>query len=314
VSEIVSPHDKFFKTAMSDIRVAREFFENYLPEEIKQYVNLSELELSPKSYIDENLKSSESDILYKTQIAEEEGYLYLLAEHQSTLDPLMPYRLLKYMIGIWSDYLKQTGGKKLPLIVPVVFYHGREPYRYSRDIKDLIAAPKSLVERVLFSPFHLVDTHEIPDEKLREQHWFGISAFFMKHIYARNFLPFLREVLSDLRGLEEKEGSNFVQVLLKYVLSTAEIPNLEAFVTTVQEGLSAPTGEKVMTIAEQLIERGKREGIHQGVHALFTRLLRRKFSILPMHYQQLLDHADEAKINKWSENLIEARTLEEVFA
>jgi len=255
VSSITSPHDKFFKAAMSDIRVAREFFENFLPEDIRQYVDFNKLELCPKSYIDENLKSSESDILYKTQVHKKMGYLYLLAEHQSTADPLMP--------------------------------------------------------------FHLVDTHKIPDEKLREHHWAGIMAFFMKHIFERDFLPFLREIMSDLRQLEVKEGSNFVQVLLKYVFTTAETSNLESLVETVQEGLSELTGEKMMTIAEQLIERGMHQGMQlgfiKGEHALFTRMLKQKFKFIPIEYQKLVEQADEAKIYKWSENIIDAKTLEEVF-
>ncbi|MHA2040139.1 MAG: Rpn family recombination-promoting nuclease/putative transposase [Promethearchaeota archaeon] len=35
-------------------------------------------------------------MLYTAQFGQRQGYLYLLVEHQSTPDKLMPYRLLKY--------------------------------------------------------------------------------------------------------------------------------------------------------------------------------------------------------------------------
>ena len=224
---------------MKDIRVAREFFETYLPDNIRQMVDLNHLELSPGSYIDEELNESASDILYKTQIGGEPAYLYLL-EHLSSQDKLMPFRLLKYMTRIWDDHLSQMKGKKegktLPLIIPIVFYHGREPYTYSRDIRDLITAPKELIEKHLFTPFHLVDTHAISDETLREQHWFGTMAFFMKHVFERDFLPYLKEALAVLHQLEQSDGSNFVITLLNYIVTTAEI-NVEKFIETVKEGL-----------------------------------------------------------------------------
>lgn len=220
---------------------------------------------------------------------------------------------MKYILGIWRDHLKQTGKKKLPLVVPIVFYHGRKPYIYSKDIRDLIDAPKPLVESVLFEPFHLIDTYKIQDEVLPEHPWVGIMAFFMKHIFEKDILPYLREVMPILRQLEKLDGSNFVQILLKYVLTTAETLNLEAFVEVVQEGLSESTGENVMTIAEQLIERGIKKGFLRCGHEVLLRLLKKKFSNVPTHYQELVEQADETKIYKWSENIIDAKTLEEVF-
>lgn len=220
MSKVVSPHDKLFKASMSDVRVARHFFEKNLPDEIKQAINFKVLELCPKSYIDENLK---------------------------------------------------------------------------------------------FSDFHLVDTHEISDEELRKDHWFGIMAFFMKHIFARDFLPYLREALSDLQALEQEDGSNYVIILLNYLVTAAQIPNIEAFVETVKEGLSASTEETIMTIEEQLIERGLHQGILQCGHEVLMRQLKRKFLAVPEHYQQRVAQANESQIYEWSENLIDARTLDEVF-
>ena len=60
------------------------------------------------SFIDEQLKLSQSDVLFKTTINQKEAYIYILAEHQFKVDKLMSFRLMKYMINIWDFHLKQS--------------------------------------------------------------------------------------------------------------------------------------------------------------------------------------------------------------
>ena len=48
-----------------------------------------------------------------------EAYIYLLLEHQSTPDRLMPFRMLKYICNIIDQHLKthDTKIKKFPLFI-----------------------------------------------------------------------------------------------------------------------------------------------------------------------------------------------------
>jgi predicted transposase/invertase (TIGR01784 family) len=87
-------HDFFFKMAMSDKRIAREFFDAHLPEEIRKVVELEQLELEPTSYIDDMRKETIADMLFKAQIGGHDAYLYLIVDHQSSPDRLMPFRVL----------------------------------------------------------------------------------------------------------------------------------------------------------------------------------------------------------------------------
>lgn len=47
-----NPHDNFFKTSLSNLKVARSFFETHLPISIRQYLDFNTLELQPGNYID----------------------------------------------------------------------------------------------------------------------------------------------------------------------------------------------------------------------------------------------------------------------
>ena len=83
-------HDKYFRSAMSNKNVAIEFFNN----------------------------------LYLAKINGDKGFLYLLVEHQSKADRLMPFRVLEYACRIMRQDLN-NGKKSLPIVIPLVFITGK---------------------------------------------------------------------------------------------------------------------------------------------------------------------------------------------
>lgn len=111
---------------------------------------LGQLEMQPRSQINDVRQESAVDVLFKTVIEGHEAYIYLLLEHQSTPDPLMPFRMLKYMCNIIDHHLKTHGGKKIPFIYPLVIYHGKRKYPFSTDLNDLVDAPPSVIDHYFF--------------------------------------------------------------------------------------------------------------------------------------------------------------------
>ncbi|HSW71062.1 MAG TPA: Rpn family recombination-promoting nuclease/putative transposase [Gammaproteobacteria bacterium] len=65
---VAKAHDHFFRMAMSEKQVAREFFDAHLPEDLHQVTDLSRLELQPGTYIDKMRQESIADMLFKTVI------------------------------------------------------------------------------------------------------------------------------------------------------------------------------------------------------------------------------------------------------
>ena len=164
---IAYPHDKAFKIAMSDIRVAKDFFSHYLSEKIKSIIDLDKLNLENGSFIDDDLNTAETDILYRVGFRAKptQAYLYLLAEHLSKPDRWIAFRIIKYQCRIADQYLKQNPKvKHLPIIIPIIFYNGERNYGYSTSIFDLFAEHKELAQDLYLAPFKLVDLNHIPDE------------------------------------------------------------------------------------------------------------------------------------------------------
>ena len=61
--DIRNPHDRFFKETFSRLEVSRSFLKNYLPSNVGQQLDLSNLELQKESFTDKTLQQHFSDLL-----------------------------------------------------------------------------------------------------------------------------------------------------------------------------------------------------------------------------------------------------------
>jgi len=258
-------HDKFFRTAMQDKRVVRGLLTAHLPADILTAIDLNHLDLQPRSYINDVRKETAVDMLFKTTIHEKEVLLYLLVEHQSQPDKLMPFRLLKYLINIMDDYLNKNKTETLPLVYPMVIYHGTQPWSYSTDIRDLIDAPRELIDRYFLQPFHLVDLGKIDDEEIKNHAWAGIMEFALKHIFKRDVLPYIKNIAPEMRRIVQEDGEQYVELVLEYAMDSGELSSEDAFVQLVNQEISRPIGEKIMTFEELAINKGMQKGMQKGM-------------------------------------------------
>jgi recombination-promoting nuclease RpnB len=268
LATIPTPHDRFFRCALSDPRVAKAFFEFYLPLAILTIINLDSLQLCKGSFVTEQLKLTITDMLFKVNFVDRPGYLYLLVEHQSSSDRWMPFRALKYNVNIMEHSLKKTDNKSLPIVYNIVFYHGRAPYAYSTSLLDLFDEPE--LAQISLQPLHLIDVNRIPNAQLKQNAWLSVLQLCTKYIFASDILPYLPEILQPLRVVEQAGAYNYVKVALIYLVNAGEVSNQQAFVEIIQKGLSPETGENMMTIAQQFKEQGRVEGEAIGMERGMT--------------------------------------------
>src|SRR5207253_4034154 len=104
----------------------------------------------------------------------------------------------------------------------------------------------------------------IDDEELKRHAWVGVMEFVLKHIFARDVLPYLQDIAELLRRITQAGGENYVSIVLQYALERGELRNKQAFFALINTQISPEVGEKVMTLAEQLIQEGRQEGRQEG--------------------------------------------------
>src|SRR6187399_1970474 len=100
MADTKQPHDALFKKTFSVVEHAAAELRAVLPAALVARTDFSTLALCPGSYIDENLAGSQSDLLFSVKVDGKPSLIYVLFEHQSSPDKLMPLRLLGYIVRI----------------------------------------------------------------------------------------------------------------------------------------------------------------------------------------------------------------------
>ncbi|WP_342358087.1 Rpn family recombination-promoting nuclease/putative transposase [Arsenophonus nasoniae] len=151
-----TPHDAVFRQFLSEKETAKDFFDIWLPDEIKALCDLDSLKVESGSFIDSEMKNYQSDILYSVKTTKGSGYIYVLIESQSSPDKLIAWRLMRYSMAAMQKHL-ESGHKELPLVFPILFYCGEQsPHPYSTNWLDCFHDRK-LAEHIYTNPFKLAD-------------------------------------------------------------------------------------------------------------------------------------------------------------
>lgn len=81
MKKIYCPHDRLFKSSMSDLSFAKNFLQRHLPAKIKDLIDFNSLSLCKNTYVNNNLKEANSDVLFTATVLGKTAYIYVLCEH-----------------------------------------------------------------------------------------------------------------------------------------------------------------------------------------------------------------------------------------
>ena len=297
-----TPHDAVFKRFLAHPETARDFLDIWLPESLRDLCKLDTLKLESGSFVEEDLRASYSDVLWSLQTTKGNGYIYALIEHQSSLDAHMAFRLMRYAIAAMQRHL-DAGYKTLPLVVPILFYHGVEsPYPFSLSWLDEFAEPE-IARQLYDAPFPLVDITVVSDDEIMQHRRMALLELVQKHIRERD-LTLLVDKLTVLLVKEHANDSQ-IETLFNYLLQSGSATRFEVFIRRLA-GRVPQHKERLMTIAECLRESGRKEGKLEGkqegkqdealriAHAMLEKGIDRDLVLLitGLSIDELMEHSD----------------------
>ena len=263
-------HDRLFRTVFRDRREAAALLRPHLPAALAESLDWSTLTLADRSYIDEDARESELDLLFTITRAENRTplSLYVLLEHQSEPRQYMRVRLLKYCCRIWEQAEQEPGG--LRAIVPVVFYQGRERWRYSREMSELFAPVDRQWPWVPRFAHVLIDQSQAAatDAGGQTRGRIALLALMAAFRDGREQLDLGLRVVRLLAALPRTGRFDivrlFVHYLLRNLLRTQDAAHLPLLDEEWQRRAPEAGGDFV-TIAEMLIKQGRQEGRQEGI-------------------------------------------------
>lgn len=255
MADIHQPHDRLFRAVFSDAGEAASLLQAALPDTVRNSFDWRTLTLVEGTFIDEDLRESQSDLLYEVEHVEtsQPVSMYLLFEHQSSPDPWIRLRLLRYCCRIWeADRRNDPNRRELRPIVPVVFYQGTHGWNHSTEFSDLF--PKSA--RAL--PWVPRFAHELLDQTTLEPEAVGgglksrITQLLMMAAFGRSVDAAL-QLTAQLITLLSKAGGgvNEFRRFFLYLAATQDREMIERFGEALQrQGLEE--GGEIMTYAEEV--------------------------------------------------------------
>ncbi|MCK4766201.1 MAG: Rpn family recombination-promoting nuclease/putative transposase [Candidatus Aminicenantes bacterium] len=257
---ITAPHDKVVKAFFSEMETARSFFQEYLPAEMTKDMDFSSLKFLKDTFIDKKLSVYFSDLLFQVKLKNIPVFIYLLIEHKSWPERFTAFQLLKYKVKIWELYLKQQeGAGTLPVILPIVIYHGYREWNIDTSFISLFDdnLPGYVKEYIPDFRYYLQDISRLPDEEIKGAVLLRILLKTLKYIFTPGLNHRLPEIFQLFHELKDKnKGTEFLEVLLRYLTNSAR--NLtdeelkESVTKVIIEG-----GDLMSTIAEKWVEKGK---------------------------------------------------------
>lgn len=322
-SFVNNPHDAVFRAAFRKKEVAGAFFRHWLPENIRKHMNFDTLEITDATYVDEKLRDKHSDIVYKAKMKRRTVFLYLLFEHQSSPDPVMVFRVLCYMVNLWKEYRDQhPKTKKLPMIVPLVLYHGKRKWKAPVQFREMIRGyHKNFSVYIPDFSFQLFNLADYPDEMLVLGDCLELGAMLLlfRHIFDKDFGVHLERVMKTVARIRDPQISlEFLELALRYVYN-ARNDGQEISRRQIEQGIACFDSEKAketaMTIAERIKRTGEKIGEKRGkkigVYSVYDRMLRRRFGGLTPVLERKLTEADTDILFRFGDAILDFRDLNE---
>ncbi len=240
--------DELAKLILSQRLPAIDFAKEYLPDDVKKIVNIDTIKVEKESYIEESLKKKYSDIVYsiKTIDNERETFVYVLLEMQSTPDYNIAFRLQKYTHLLLQRHLKKK--QPLPLIVPMVVYHGTKKYTAPLSFWDMFDDPK-LAKQLMGNQYKLIDLNSASDDEMQKRKNIGMLEYFLKHIQKRDILKIWEDALKRFKEIiliDKKNDYIYLRSFLYYTDDKVKNAQKDELKNLLFENLNKEQGEKLM--------------------------------------------------------------------
>jgi len=266
--------DKAFRRLLGDerlfLRFLRRFLRGRMPGDIDlDSLSVEDVELQNITFIPPDLSKNESDVLYKVRRGSAQVYIYVLVEHQSRVDFMMPFRLLSYVVQFWTRCAEQAGARArradflLPSVLPVVFYEGASKWTAPVRFVDKVESSsdfRGLIPDFEYLLISLRDKH--PEDLLSFRDALGGLCYLATPSKKESFAEAaekMRRFLTVLSDEEKELLTNHLRGYLKILMKKEGLEIDDAF----EQCLDREEADVMLTYMQKEIRKIRQEEIQR---------------------------------------------------
>ncbi len=252
--EIPNPHNACFRDFFKDPEFVKAFIKYHIPEEICSLLDLDTLQVDLSGFVSEEHREYYADVMVTVQLKghTENVNIYILLEHKSTPEFLTRLQVLNYEVQKWME-LKRTGQLRgyLPVIIPVVIYHGKGSWSYSRKFSDLFDLPSEVLRPFVPEFKHMIyDISSMQDDEFKTTTILEIFHLLFKYIHYPELETKLQKIYELLETIPDQDKvKKYLQAIVQYVAVQGPI-SLERLGEYTRR---LPGGDEAMQTAAQQI-------------------------------------------------------------
>ncbi|PCJ28947.1 MAG: transposase [Rickettsiales bacterium] len=274
-------HDEFMKETLGRRLTAIDFVKDHLPAKMQEQLDLSTLEVEKETHVEKSLKKRMSDLVYSVKTKKgDDAYIYMVLEHQSSVDRDMALRLQRYQLLLCQRHRDNKEPGKLPIIFPLVIYHGKRKYTAPLSFWELFDDPEYAKE-IMAGNYTLIDLRAMSDDDINYDRHHSLAFAAMKHIYDRDTLKMLDQLLANCKiavSLDKREKYLFLSLIIEYTSPKVPAEKREELAQVIQGHMSKEDGVKFMkTVRDSYIDEGyvigEKKGAEQKSIQIATNLL-----------------------------------------
>ncbi|MEO0592111.1 MAG: Rpn family recombination-promoting nuclease/putative transposase [Myxococcota bacterium] len=332
---IDKPHDRYVKRLLQRPEIAADILRFVLPEALAAALDLALIEDAGTEFVDDRLQQTEPDIVLKMQTVNgAQALLFVVLEHQSSVDPWMAYRMSRSTMRLWESWRsKNRKASRLPVVIPVVLYHGDTPWQAETNIGELIdgADARDAMGPLWPSFSYVVEwVNAHTENALRASRLKAVTQLMLLALAQARSSEDMVSVFSRWAELfadviAQTGGTQDIELTARYFIEVRDIKDLE-MLQVEAELLDPRVKESVMTAAEHLLqqghdkgrEEGRKEGIDTGrleqQREMLEQALIKRFGDVPSSVKaRISDESSLSRLMAWTFNAFDAKTVESVF-
>ena len=251
-------HDKIFRTVLDRKSDAIALINKALNTQLE----VQEIEKYNSSFINKVFQNREADIVYKIK----DRSIFILIEHQTKVDYLMPYRILEYEVAIMQSAIDldkiKNKESKIPLVIPIVLYTGNKKWnakKYLEENQEKIEG----IENGLGN-YNLIDINEMTEKELLEDNSF-ISKMILieKSKNTENIVEILEKIVKITKEEDKETLRRIISIILEEKIGMTKAKELIEKMEG-DEGNMLAVVDMIRRENQMYIEIGKKEGRKEG--------------------------------------------------